>query len=354
MVFYIGDIIPAILLFQSLIFALVLFGDAGFKRRANFLLAAFFLVMAIQFFGLLAPNFGVKWEFFGSMACIYGFAYGPLLYFYSRSLIYKESEFEYKQLIHLLPFVFLAVMAISKISVCEYAGAIMYLSLIGYIAVSIKGLIKYRNILKQVQSKEGQIELRWLQNFMVIFCLTLLLDIVDQFVLGLDITQGVSSIHLMLLFLINWVFYKGLKQPQIFMGISRNDVNIIQNQQVNATPKKPNAEEHDELNRLDEFMRSSEIYIDPDLNINELAKAVSIPARRLSFLINGFLDKNFIGYINEFRIELAKERLKNPKDEGETISEIMYDVGFSSKSSFNSFFKNHTGMTPSQFRDSRS
>ena len=42
-----------------------------------------------------------------------------------------------------------------------------------------------------------------------------------------------------------------------------------------------------------------------------------------------------MGLINSYRIELAKDYLKNPSDPKETIQEVMYNVGFNSKSSFN-------------------
>jgi AraC-like DNA-binding protein len=36
------------------------------------------------------------------------------------------------------------------------------------------------------------------------------------------------------------------------------------------------------------------------------------------------------------------------------VSEILYEVGFNSKSSFNTAFKEVTGVSPSQFRKHRS
>jgi len=57
-----------------------------------------------------------------------------------------------------------------------------------------------------------------------------------------------------------------------------------------------------------------------------------------------------VGFINDYRIELAKDRFKNPIDAKETILEIMYDVGFNSKSSFYTIFKQKTGHTPSEYK----
>ncbi len=36
-----------------------------------------------------------------------------------------------------------------------------------------------------------------------------------------------------------------------------------------------------------------------------------------------------------------------------TIMEIMYDVGFNSRSVFNTAFKNKTGVTPSQYKENK-
>ncbi|MCB0684696.1 MAG: AraC family transcriptional regulator, partial [Saprospiraceae bacterium] len=46
----------------------------------------------------------------------------------------------------------------------------------------------------------------------------------------------------------------------------------------------------------------------------------------------------------------ARERLANPADPKETILEVMYEVGFNSKSSFNTLFKQQTGLTPSEYK----
>ena len=44
------------------------------------------------------------------------------------------------------------------------------------------------------------------------------------------------------------------------------------------------------------------------------------------------------------------DTLSNPKKNEVTILEILYEVGFNSKSSFNTAFKKHTGLTPTAFK----
>ena len=67
-------------------------------------------------------------------------------------------------------------------------------------------------------------------------------------------------------------------------------------------------------------------------------------------MINHKLNKHFFDLINEYRIEKAMQILQNPKESHLTILEILYAVGFNSKSSFNTAFKNYTGLTPTEYR----
>ena len=60
-------------------------------------------------------------------------------------------------------------------------------------------------------------------------------------------------------------------------------------------------------------------------------------------------EKNFYDLINTHRVEEAKKRLIDSNNT-KTILEILYEVGFNSKSVFNSAFKKNTGFTPTEFR----
>ena len=55
--------------------------------------------------------------------------------------------------------------------------------------------------------------------------------------------------------------------------------------------------------------------------------------------------------MNSYRVEEAKRRLADPRSHYLTIVAIAQEAGFNSKSAFYTAFRKHTGMTPSQFKD---
>jgi AraC-like DNA-binding protein len=87
------------------------------------------------------------------------------------------------------------------------------------------------------------------------------------------------------------------------------------------------------------------------LTLQELADALSISAHNLSQVINTRLGKNFYDFVNGYRVEEVKHRLRDPKYQHLTILAIGLEAGFNTKSTFNAFFKKHTGVTPSRYRE---
>jgi AraC-like DNA-binding protein len=68
-------------------------------------------------------------------------------------------------------------------------------------------------------------------------------------------------------------------------------------------------------------------------------------------VINLCFHQNFSDFVNLLRIEEAKSLLV--RDGGKkNILDILLEAGFNSKSSFNTIFKEKTGMSPSQYRRS--
>ena len=95
-------------------------------------------------------------------------------------------------------------------------------------------------------------------------------------------------------------------------------------------------------------MQQKREYRNPDLRLDGVAQALHTNRTYLSTIIRENFDDNFMGLVNKYRIAEAKELLSG--DNSLSMAEISERVGFKSISSFNLFFKNDTGMSPSQFR----
>ncbi len=106
----------------------------------------------------------------------------------------------------------------------------------------------------------------------------------------------------------------------------------------------------DIIQKLDRIMQQERPFLNPDLNIGDLARKMNIHTNHLSRIINEHYGLGYNDFINRLRIETVKERLADPENRYKTILEIMYDTGFYSKSVFNTAFKKFSGVTPSAYR----
>jgi AraC-like DNA-binding protein len=97
-------------------------------------------------------------------------------------------------------------------------------------------------------------------------------------------------------------------------------------------------------------MKEEKPYLDPNMTVTKLAKRLGVSKEHISQIINQCFYMNFNQFLNKYRIEEAKERLKDPKESQYVVFKIALDVGFNSKSTFNTAFKKFTGMNPSQYR----
>jgi AraC-like DNA-binding protein len=101
------------------------------------------------------------------------------------------------------------------------------------------------------------------------------------------------------------------------------------------------------MQTLNGIMKDKELFRDSNLTLARVAKRLSVPARDLSGAINRVTAENFSRFINGHRIAYAQSALL---ETDLPVTEVMFEAGFLSKSSFNTEFRRVTGLTPSQFR----
>ena len=97
------------------------------------------------------------------------------------------------------------------------------------------------------------------------------------------------------------------------------------------------------------FIEDEKPYLDNELTIYSLAAQLNLPPYILSQLINQHSGKNFFDFINQYRVEQVKEKIRDQSHYRQTLLAIALDCGFNSKSSFNRVFKKITDQTPREF-----
>ena len=99
------------------------------------------------------------------------------------------------------------------------------------------------------------------------------------------------------------------------------------------------------------YMATARPHLDPALTLEALARPLPLTSRELSQTLNRHFGQSFYEFIARWRVADAKARLLERP--GDTITQVMLDSGFSSKSSFTTAFRRETGLTPSQWRANR-
>ncbi len=113
--------------------------------------------------------------------------------------------------------------------------------------------------------------------------------------------------------------------------------------------KQENSLEEDQkiLAIVDAKLVGDQMYKDPNLTLGKLARRVGIPSRQISIAINRLHDQNVSQYVNGLRI---KEACRLLTETNSSVTNIIYDSGFQTKSNFNREFLRQTGTTPRQWR----
>lgn len=102
------------------------------------------------------------------------------------------------------------------------------------------------------------------------------------------------------------------------------------------------------IKKLETHLQKEKPFLQSGFSLPDLAQQLNISVHSLSQVINDGLGKSFFELMAEYRIAEAQKLLK--EQHNIKIEEIAEQVGYNSKSSFNTAFKKITGKTPGDFR----
>ncbi len=362
------DLILLLTSFECLVFAFIVFSNKALKPYSYTLFAALLLshsliaLHELVFWGAtfrewvlaLSPNL-----FF-----IFNFSYlldGPLIYLFVSSLFLPHFKLSKKTLLHFIPvFIFLTYMVIAfwsleqstKVALIKshdiaYSWHYVLTDLlvkslrIGYIILTLR-------MIKAYVTKENTAAAErtpWIRYILTVFLVLLswewLLTAIKVFALT-------NAINLKLLEFIGLVDYYAM------FALINLMMYVVLMETINKGHLKKNKPSEpvnmDYVKRIELAMNTNKLYLNPNLSFERFSEKVDIPVKELSFTINRHFNINFYEYINQYRINEAKDRLIATDNADKNITEIFYSAGFNSKSVYNTLFKKLYKCTPSQYR----
>lgn len=103
------------------------------------------------------------------------------------------------------------------------------------------------------------------------------------------------------------------------------------------------------FSEIDSLVNKKSYFESPSASLKDLADQLHTSTNQLSKTINLHTGNNFNSYINQKRVDEAKNRLLNEEFAHLTVEAIGHSVGFNSKSAFYAAFKKYANTSPSAF-----
>jgi len=98
------------------------------------------------------------------------------------------------------------------------------------------------------------------------------------------------------------------------------------------------------------LLEQEQIYLEPKLQLQEVAQQLQVTTHVLSQTINSLSQKTFYHLINGYRVGHLQKLLQDEAQKQFTILALGLESGFNSKASLNRIFKQHTGQTPREYQ----
>lgn len=351
----------------------------------NRLMAAFLFMI---FFDLVFALVKIKFITFYSFPFV-AFTYGPILYLYVRYMTEPRRPFMISNYLHFIPFIVFFIISVifrgdrvfadlsgflvadKYISLRIVYSVCFFLSITVYSILTFITISRHQKNLKDLVSwASGRITLNWLKilsiSFYTAYFILFILGGINIFIDFLPFDPYYTVFVFIAIFSFVYGFY-AIKQPVISgiligteespLYLSPVSINVRHDKLSRDNSKRIrysrsglNGEQaKKKLEKILEYMEKEKPYLKRSMTIYDLSRQTGIPRHHITEVLNELYDRNFFTFINEYRVNEVIRRMKDPANRNYTVLAIAYDSGFNSKSTFNTIFKNTTGLTPSQY-----
>ncbi len=367
----------------TLLSGLLIFGEK--RSSANRILGIWCLFLALYFAGpfiTMNKEINIFSSFIG-WSYFLPASFGTFLYLYCRNAVVEQKSIP-SDLWLFLPFIACILLNIDILTAAPevklnivLAGApdnvafiisdiIQALQAFVFIGLSYLLIHKYQSKAEDTLSNFNPAIFNWLLKLIILFLSIWSLKLIGN--IAEDYSYLSMFADVLIVFLIYSIAMAQWRNPKLFVieQLSVNEQDSLDN--VSESGDSSNnkiAEEsnnHSKTSALNESIRLSllaeitkhmveeQAFLDSQLTLMRLSDAVGITTHHLSEVLNQQEGKNFYQFVNEYRIQYFCQLLK--QDHTVKLLDLAMDAGFSSKSTFNSVFKQIKGVTPSQYRQS--
>jgi len=301
---------------------------------------------------------------------------GPVVYFYTKSVLDNTFKLRKKDWVHFLPFILytlysLVIFITDKLILEEYyfyaderdkdlanwyqvAGLI---SMSFYLLLSLRFYARYKKFVFDVVSYAETILFTWIRHFMIAFLGILLLRVLYFIVnpdwggFGRQFWHYLSFSFVFYYISING--YTNTIKKSIIGNVKEESINVFDEKKelVNVDLQENTVENDIDRwkEKLQSLIRDNELYKNPKLTLSHVAKELHTNSRMISATVNTGFDMNFNDFINHYRIEAVKQKLNSGEHLKNTLLGIALDCGFNSKATFNRAFKKSTTLSPKEY-----
>jgi AraC-like DNA-binding protein len=224
-----------------------------------------------------------------------------------------------------------------------------------YCYLSYQKTIKHQKSIKLFSSTIESVDLKWLTNI-TLGVAFLGVYWAFGFLIPDDNNFYNTTLVLISLFIIFYITYFSLKQKEIypFSKKEKKELKTIIIESFAPEENKKKIIEDEKLEsikaKLIKLMYTEKPFLECELSLIKLASQLNISSHQLSYVINTGFNENFYQFVNRYRIEEAKNLLIDPNMNHLNLIGIAFEVGFNSKTVFNTTFKKTTNQTPSEYK----
>lgn len=351
------------------------------KSSADWILMSWLGLVSIHILIFYIETFGIGYQYphLLGLSLPLPVLHGAMLFLYVSKLTQSRLRVLKHPLIHLLPSLTMALLAIpfyilsgpEKVFVFEnggqgfeWYGLVQMIFIptlgLGYVIWSLILIFRHRSRIQEEFSNTDRKNLHWLQYLSIGTGLIWLLTV---FFYDEIIFLGAVGFVL-------FIGFFGINQVPIFSAVIEEKAE--KGDGLGGSRKEGEREEAKQIMRVEPVERyaksglkeAESIRIFEDLNnlmeqetlfrknsltLTELASRLGTHPNYLSQVINAIEGKNFHQYINTLRVKDFISQAAQPESRNFTLFALALECGFNSKSTFNKYFKEYTGQTPSAY-----